>query len=159
MKYLPMLGFLALASCATDYHPQSFTGGYSEFKIAPDTASVTFNGNGFTSGQRAAQMAILRCADLTLQSGYRYFTVEGGSSGISNSYFTTPGFATTNVYGYGNYATANTFITPPQVYNIQKPSVTITIRMASSEKALLPYGHGVLDAKYVSASVRGSLGI
>jgi len=76
MKYLPIISFLALASCATDYHPQSFTGGYSEFKVAPDTATVTFNGNGFTSGERAAQMAILRCADLTLQSGYRYLRLR-----------------------------------------------------------------------------------
>src|SRR5271165_5103466 len=108
MKYLALIGFLALASCATEYQPQSFTGGYSEFQVAPDTATVTFNGNGYTSGQRAAQMAILRCADLTLQSGYRYFTALSAGSGFSNSSFTTPGFATTNVYGYGNYATAST---------------------------------------------------
>jgi hypothetical protein len=159
MKYLAIVSFLALASCATDYQPQNFTGGYSEFKIAPDTATVTFNGNGFTNGERAVQMAILRCADLTLQSGYRYFTPQSASAGFTNSSFSTPGFATTNIYGYGNYATANTFITPLQTYNIQKPGVTITIKMSNSEKALMPSGHRVLDAQYVSVSLRGSLGI
>jgi len=45
------------------------------------------------------------------------------------------------------------------VINIQKPGVTITIRMANDEKSLLQYGHRVLDALYVSASLRQPLSI
>jgi hypothetical protein len=82
---------LALAGCATEYQPQGFTGGYSDFLTAPDEAVIAFHGNGFTSGERAAQMAALRCAEVTLEHGYRYFVLVAVSDVSSNASFTTPG--------------------------------------------------------------------
>jgi hypothetical protein len=38
-------------------------------------------------------MAVLRCAEVTLQQGYRYFVLTGALDASETSSFTTPGFA------------------------------------------------------------------
>jgi len=95
MKYLAIVGLLALASCATDYQPQGFTGGYSDYLTAPDEAVITFHGNGYTAPERVGQMAALRCAEVTLQHSYRYFIIIGASDLSGTTSFTTPGYAHT----------------------------------------------------------------
>jgi hypothetical protein len=42
--------------------------------IAPDTAHVKFQGSDLSSPQRVFQLLLKRCADLTLQHGFRYFS-------------------------------------------------------------------------------------
>jgi hypothetical protein len=73
MNRLALLSLLALASCATDYQPQSLTGGFSDYMTAPDEAIVMFHANGYTSMERVIGMIALRCAEVTLAHGYRYF--------------------------------------------------------------------------------------
>jgi hypothetical protein len=159
-----------LASCATSYQPQSFTGGYSEYLTAPDEAVITFHGNGYTSAERVGQMTALRAAEVTLQHGYRYFIATGIFDQSTNSSFTTPGFANTygSVFGYGNYATgsATTVFTPPQTFNIYKPAISVTIRMSNDEQSLEPLGMLIggqkirpKDAAFLSQSLRQFLGI
>jgi hypothetical protein len=58
---------LLVSGCATSYQPESFTGGFTDVMTAPDSALVTFKGNGYTGTDRVIQMAMLRCAELTLQ--------------------------------------------------------------------------------------------
>ena len=65
------------AGCATSYQPEGSSGGFSDLMTGPDTAMVTCSGNGYTSAQRVMAMITLRCADVTLQHGYRYFAVTG----------------------------------------------------------------------------------
>jgi hypothetical protein len=74
-RFAILLWIGLLARCATEYQPQSFTGGFSDFMTAPDEAVVTFHGNGYTPAERVVEMAALRCAEVTLQHGYRYFVV------------------------------------------------------------------------------------
>ena len=111
MKQFVLLSLLALASCATGYQPQSFTGGFSDYLTAPDEAVIMFHGNGYTSAERVIEMAALRCADVTLQHGYRYFVGVSMADLSTNASFTTPGYANTygSVFGYGNYATAKRY--------------------------------------------------
>ena len=122
MKTLALLWLLAigLAGCATDYQPQGFTGGYSDYLTAPDEAVVTFHGNGYTPAERVVQMAALRCADVTLVHGYRYFVLMSVADLNGTTSFTTPGYAHTTGYAnaFGNFATgsATTVITPPQTH-------------------------------------------
>jgi hypothetical protein len=71
MRLLALFAVLVLTSCATNYQPQGFTGGYSDFLTAPDEAVITFHGNGYTAPERVGQMAALRCAEVTLEHGYR----------------------------------------------------------------------------------------
>ncbi len=82
---------LLLAGCATAYQPEGFTGGFSDVMTGPDTAIVTFSGNGFTTERRMLGMLLIRCADVTLQHGYRYFVITGFQDTGRVSSFTLPG--------------------------------------------------------------------
>jgi len=77
MRSLFLLLPLLFAGCATSYQPEGSSGGFSDLMTGPDTAMVTCSGNGYTSAQRVMAMIKLRCADVTLQHGYRYFAVTG----------------------------------------------------------------------------------
>jgi hypothetical protein len=170
MKNLALLAFLAFASCATDYQPQGFTGGYSDFLTAPDEAVITLHGNGYTSVERVGQMAALRCAEVTVEHGYRYFVLVGASDVSGTSSFTTLGYAHTygSAFATGNIATgtATTTITPPQTYRFFKPGVMLSIKMSNNEKSLEPYSAFVFgyrthpkDAAFLRQSLRQYLGI
>jgi hypothetical protein len=72
----PAITFLAvfayiLTGCSTPYQANSLMGGYSDYLVAPDEAIVTFYGNGYTSAMQVIQMTARRCAEVTLQHGYR----------------------------------------------------------------------------------------
>src|SRR5258708_6276789 len=170
MKRLSLLIFLALMGCETGYQPQSFTGGYSEFLTAPDEAVITFHGNGYTSVERVSEMTALRCAEVTLKNGYRYFVGTSIADLSSQSSFTTPGYAHTygSATAFGNYATgtATTTITTPQTFNFYKPAIMVSIKMSNDQKSLEPIGmvnNGQKarpnDAAFLSQSLRQALGI
>ncbi|SRR5258708_8050508 len=170
MKRLSLLIFLALMGCETGYQPQSFTGGYSEFLTAPDEAVITFHGNGYTGAERVLEMTALRCAEVTLAHGYRYFVGIGASDLSGQTSFTTPGYAQTfgTAYGFGNYArgTATTVVTPPQTINFYKPAIMISIKMSNDEKSLAPLGMVIngqkatpRDAAFLKQSLRQALGL
>jgi hypothetical protein len=66
----PFVAFLAfLCSCATPYKSNGIAGGYSDTALAPDVYRISFQGNGYTSRDRAQDFAVLRAADLTLSHG------------------------------------------------------------------------------------------
>ncbi|HKB91807.1 MAG TPA: hypothetical protein VKC60_14920 [Opitutaceae bacterium] len=156
----PAITFLAvfvyiLTGCSTPYQANGLMGGYSDYMVAPDEAIVTFYGNGYTSGMQVIQMTARRCAEVTLQHGYRYFVGTAASDASSNYSFTTPGYASTyghgSAVGYGNFASgnfsSNTVITPPQTYNVNKPALTVAIKMSNDEKSLEPYGMVIAGVK------------
>jgi hypothetical protein len=169
-KRFAFLSFLALASCATDYQPQSFTGGFSDYMTAPDEAVVTFHGNDYTSAERVVMMTFLRCADVTLEHGYRYFVGISMVDLSTHSSFTTPGHTSISDYVFENenYAMTNTtpLITPSQTLKILRPAVSMRIRMSNDEQSLEPLG-GVIDrqevrpqdAALLSHSLRQALGM
>ena len=80
LGFFGVLCVLALAGCATAYSPQTaLTGnGYSETRVAVNVWEVKFEGNTFTEREKAADMALLRSAELMEEHGFRYF-VAGGS--------------------------------------------------------------------------------
>ena len=144
-----------LTGCSTPYQANGLMGGYSDYMVAPDEAIVTFSGNGYTSAMQVIQMTARRCAEVTLQHGYRYFVGTAASDASSNYSFTTPGYASTyghgSAVGYGNFASgnfsSNTIITPPQTYNIHKAALTVAIKMSNDEKSLEPYGMVISGVK------------
>ena len=114
-------------------------------------------------------MAALRCAEVTLKNGYRYFVGTSIADLSRQSSFTTPGYAQTygNAYAFGNYATgtATTTITPPQTFNIYKPAIMVSIKMSKDEESLEPFGMVIngqkarpKDAAFLSQSLRAALG-
>jgi hypothetical protein len=159
-----------LAGCATEYQPQSFTGGFSDYMQAPDVATVMFHGNGYTTSERVYEMTMLRCAELTLTHGYHYFILIAVTDMSSQSSFTIPGYATTygSVSGSRNFATltTNTVSTPPQTFNFNKPAAMVTIKMSNNESSLEPMGRVVdggmqrpQDAAFLGNSLRQFLGL
>jgi hypothetical protein len=170
VKYFALLSFLALASCATGYQPESISGGFSDHMTAPDEAVITYHGNDYTSAERVITLTFLRCADVTLEHGYRYFIGVSMVDLSSNSPFAPSGSAsiTDNATEYGNYAAINATpsVAPSQSLRIYKPAVSIRIKMSNDENSLLPLG-GVIggeqarpqDANILSRSLRQSLGI
>jgi len=66
---------LFATACVTPYGPRGMTGGYMDEKIDDDTYLVSFNGNGNTSSDRVWFYWIYRCAELTKEQGYDYFTI------------------------------------------------------------------------------------
>jgi hypothetical protein len=76
------LGLLAAAcTTATPYQPYrphsagGIHGGYSDQQLAPDRYLVRFHGNSLTSRQRVEAYMLYRAAELTLDSGFDWFTV------------------------------------------------------------------------------------
>ena len=66
---------LLLFGCATTYQSDGATGGYSETQLDENVFVVHFSGNGFTKKARAADFALLRSSELTLEHGYKYFVI------------------------------------------------------------------------------------
>jgi hypothetical protein len=74
---------LALSGCATSYQPYNIvTGGLTETKLGPDLVRIVFHGNSSTSKERAQDFALLRAADLSLQAGFPYFTIQNEKSDV-----------------------------------------------------------------------------
>lgn len=133
----------ALAGCASGYGAEGFGGGFSEMQMAQDTYRIQFRGNAFTGSGATSEMAMLRAAELTLQSGYTHFLVLDAADSVDKSYYTQPGTTYTTLtprYGGGYSATSNTYggYTTP----INKPKSEIFIKMVGAD------GNG-LDAQQV----------
>ena len=70
-----------LAACATPtpYQPNvrgaSTSGGYSEMRLENNRYRVTFAGNSLTTRETVEAYLLFRAAELTVQSGYDWFTV------------------------------------------------------------------------------------
>ncbi len=70
-----ILTMALLSGCATAYQRESFTGGYSQTQLGDNIFQVSFKGNGCTSEDRASDYTLLRSAEITLENGFKYFTI------------------------------------------------------------------------------------
>src|SRR5579871_377869 len=74
--FLFFFPLVALMGCATSYQKEGvFTNGYSEFRPSHDKFIVTFRANEHTQEEKVFEYALQRSAELTLKSGFRYFSV------------------------------------------------------------------------------------
>ncbi|NOZ84016.1 MAG: hypothetical protein GXP60_04290 [Epsilonproteobacteria bacterium] len=149
-----------LTGCATSYQKQGFTGGFSETRLGKNIFKVTFNGNVYTSRERASDFALLRSAELALKNGFKYFIIVNSEKYAKTEAYTTPitSYTTGSAYGTGNYAYGNTTTTTTggQTYFYSKPSSTNTI-VAFKKK---PKVKGLIyNAKFVIKSIRNKYGI
>lgn len=78
-----MLVIIMLAGCATTYQKRGFSGGYSETRIDDNHYAVYFDGNGYASKDRVWYFWIYRCAQLTLEKGYTYFSLAPVQSSMA----------------------------------------------------------------------------
>ena len=145
---------LLLAGCATSYQSSSWTGGFTETRLADDVYKVSFTGNGFTSSERAEDMAMLRSAELTKQSGYTYFALADAKSTTTTTSYTEPtqSYTTGQATAIGNtaYGSAQTTTYGGGTTYIHKPKASNLVVMFH-EKPNMP--GLIFEASYVCASI------
>lgn len=73
MKKYFFIVFIFFCSCATQYKPVGFKGGYSDLKIDSDTYEVEFLGNGYTSQSLIERYFLFRCSEIAIENGKKYF--------------------------------------------------------------------------------------
>jgi len=66
---------VGLASCATPYAQQGFTGGFNVQELRPDVFRVSFQGNGYTTRETVQVYWLYRCAQLALEKGFNGFEI------------------------------------------------------------------------------------
>lgn len=149
-----------LAGCATGYQQKGFTGGFSETQLDTNAWTVTFNGNAYTSKERAADFTLLRCAELALENGYGYFVSVESESYATTGTYTTPshsqsyGSATANSYGNTTYIQGSSHTTTHggQTYHYSKPGRSITMVAFAQKPSGFSYNANLirdqLTAKY-----------
>jgi hypothetical protein len=151
---LSLCSIIFITSCATPYQPYGITGGYKETPLAPDVVRISVEGNGYTSRDRVQDFALLRAAEIALQSGYPYFVVINERNDTSTGSFTTAGSSYTSgsVYGVGNsaYYSGTTTYVPGQTITFQFPETGILVKfMKKKSKDAL-----VFDANFLSTTLR-----
>jgi hypothetical protein len=142
---------LPLAGCYTSYAPKSFWngGGFSETMMAPDVAQISFKGNDYSGDERAGDMVLLRAADSALEHGFPYVAVDGVQMSDSASTIFTPGYYQAHVVGNSVYASG----VPAMPITIHSPRSRVTARFFHEQRP------GVLDARFLAASIRTKYGI
>ena len=103
--------------CATPYSHVGLTGGFDERQLSRNEFFVAFSGNGYTTGQRAIDLCLMRCAELTLGHGFRYFQLTANSAGFDTSSSVTVGNFVPTGYGGGVFISNTQTIPKPSASN------------------------------------------
>ena len=75
LKYVLLFSIIILYNCSTPYQPKGMLGGYSEEMVIKNLYKVEFKGNQHTDAETIQRYLMYRCAELTEEKGYDYFTV------------------------------------------------------------------------------------
>jgi len=148
---LLILVAVLLGGCATGYQEKGHSGGYSQTRLDKNVFKVNFKGNGYTSREKADDFAMMRAAELTLESGYQYFSIAESSYDPRKTSMSSPVYATTNVNSYGNNSQSTTVLSGGETYDVSRPEITKLI-ICYSEK---PNNILSFEAKYVLDSLKG----
>ena len=83
---MPLLLSLAVTfGCATGYSSKGLTGGFSETRLGERSYQVRFEGNGLASQERVSAFLLRRCAELTLENGFRWYALANQDGGTTVS--------------------------------------------------------------------------
>jgi hypothetical protein len=140
--------------CATSYHSSGFTGGFRDTRLAPDLFRVSFQGNGYTSPDRAQDLSLLRAADLAVENGFSYFAVVDENNSMRTQTFESAGHARTTGTAtlYGRNATYSSYTTyaPGQKFTFYKPSTGLLVQCFKTKPADI----FTFDAAFLQQSLR-----
>ena len=117
LTFLGALAFVLLTGCATRYQNFSFSGGFVEKQLSRNEFTVLFGGNGYTTGQRAIDLCMLRCAEITLGHGFHYFILTANNAGYDTSTAVTVGNSISTGYGGGVFVATTQVIPKPSASN------------------------------------------
>jgi hypothetical protein len=153
-----LLGCLILVGCATPYKSNGLMGGFSERQLSDDTYRVSFQGNGFTRDERASDFLMLRCAELTLGHGAKFFRLVGSADTSQNGAIAMPQTATTTATvttsGNAAYVQGQTTTSPGFVMPVHFPHQMAMIQIRQTKD--LPTD---IDATLVANAIRQEYGI
>jgi hypothetical protein len=125
-----------LGGCATEYGPRNFFGeGYSEARIGADIFRVDFECSGETPESLCDGYLFRRCAELTLKSGYDYFTMLDHTYDLRQQSYYVPGHMNTVVTGYGKDKKTSYTYTPGYTATKSNPIASATIRISAGGPA------------------------
>jgi hypothetical protein len=157
-KLIACICIALLAGCATSYQPYSYLGGggYRDVQLAENVFKVTVEANGYTSSERATNLALLRSAELTKQHGFKYFVIGESVNEIRAGTYTTPTTTNLQISRYGNtaYGNAQTYGGQTYMFSFPTPSMTIT---CFTGKPIIQAT--VYDADIVIKSLKSQLGV
>ena len=143
-----------ISGCATKYQSVGFTGGFTETQLAPDVFRVSFSGNGYTSGDRVQDFALLRAAELMLANNFPYFVLIDSADQSQTGTVVVPGSSQTTgtVRSSGSHATysSTTTTNPAQVYNVYRPGVGLMVRGLKSP----PEQEFAFDAAFIVKTLK-----
>lgn len=91
-----LMSSLICVACAS-YQPKGLSGGYSDTHLWGNTFHVTFAGNAHITQEHAADFALLRAAELTLENDFSYFAILDSATWTSTSVNTSHSSSTTNM--------------------------------------------------------------
>lgn len=136
--------------CATGYGKKSWRFGYSDRQIDQNTFVVSFDANAYTSQPTLGTYVLLRCAEVTAEAGYDYFTIVEASDtskavpvvmpGSSTSYATGSASGYASTYGNMTYgsatgsATTQTTSYPGYAFNVRLPGSTVITKAFRGKK-------------------------
>jgi hypothetical protein len=154
-RMLLTLVLIFAVGCATPYRRSGLAGGFSETQLQENVFTVYFRGNGYTSPERCSDFALLRCAELALDHGFRYFAVADSAQDAKTTFYNTGGashtYGTINTFGNTSYGSFNTYHSGSNTIPVSKPRSSYTIfcfKERPDADAM------VFDATFVAKSLR-----
>lgn len=149
---------LILAGCGTPHQPYSFLGGggYRDVQLSENVFKVTVEANAYTSKSDAADLALLRSAELAVERGFKFFIIGATEDNSYSGAISTPSTTQISLTRNGNsaYGTARTTGGDNIAFTLPTPSMTI---VCFTEK---PKSQGtVYDAAIVAKSMRARFGM
>lgn len=153
MRFLALSATLALAGCATPYQPSGFIGGFNEVQLSQSSYHIEFKGNAYTKPGSARDFAVLRGAELCLQSGYTHYQIVRIDDLTRTDIYTSSGGAshtTGNMDMFGNMH-ATTHHAPVKVGSYRKPGTAVEVQCLT--------GEGGISANDTILSLRAKHGI
>lgn len=119
-------------------------GGVTAMPIANNTYRIVARGNGYTDGIAIQDYALLKAAEVTLQSGNTHFVIGGANDSSRNESFTTAGTMQTTFVG----STAFTTFNPGYTINYVKPGQDLIIHTGTIAPGQ-PVPPGAMNAREV----------
>lgn len=140
---VPFLAALVLSTSAM----AGIFGGASETQLGPDMWRVSYKGNAHVTPEKAADLALLRCAEIALNEGYGYFQIVDANARVDHSQFSTTDSYQAKIDSTGRNATISG---GPKTFRYAKPTATNTILLLKNK----PEGTLTYDADFLVKSLR-----
>jgi len=84
LKFVTILALVFLHVSCTSYRRDDYFNyhGFVDKRLGRDAFMITYNGRLFIDLEKAIDFCLLRCSEITLERGYKYFRVTKSENGI-----------------------------------------------------------------------------